>query len=93
VRKVPREGDYRIQEGYGGRYAAEPVTAEVDALARWVVDATGAQLFISRVDLLEDDSGALQVAELEACEPDLYFRAVPEAAGPVADAILRRAVI
>jgi glutathione synthase/RimK-type ligase-like ATP-grasp enzyme len=93
VRKVPRTGEYRIQEGYGGRYAAEPVTPEVDALARWVVDATGAQLFISRVDLLEDDTGALQVAELEACEPDLYFRAVPEAAGPVADAILRRAAL
>jgi len=93
VRKVPRSGEYRIQEGYGGRYAPEPVTAEVDALARWIVDATGAQLFISRVDLLEDDSGALQLAELEACEPDLYFRAVPEAAGAVADAILRRAAI
>jgi glutathione synthase/RimK-type ligase-like ATP-grasp enzyme len=93
VRKVPRSGDYRIQEGYGGRYAPEPVTGEVDALARWIVDATGAQLFISRVDLLEDDTGALQLAELEACEPDLYFRAVPEAAGAVADAILRRAVI
>lgn len=92
VRKVPRSGEYRIQEGYGGRYAREPVTPEVDALARWVVDATGAQLFISRVDLLEDETGALQLAELEACEPDLYFRAVPEAAGAVAEAILRRAV-
>lgn len=91
VRKVPRIGEYRIQEGYGGRYAPEPVTAEVDALARWVVDATGAQLFISRVDLLEDDTGALQLAELEACEPDLYVRAVPESAGPIAEAILRRA--
>jgi glutathione synthase/RimK-type ligase-like ATP-grasp enzyme len=93
VRKLPRRGEYRIQEGYGGRYAAEAVTSEVDALARWVVDATGAELFISRVDLLEDDMGTLQVAELEACEPDLYFRAVPEAAGPVAEAILRRAVL
>ncbi len=92
VRKVPRSGEYRIQEGYGGRYAPEPVIPEVDALARWVVDATGAQLFISRVDLLEDDTGALQLAELEACEPDLYFRAVPEAAAAVAEAILRRAV-
>lgn len=91
VRKLPRVGDYRIQETYGGRYAMETVDGEVDALARWVVDATGAKLFVARVDLLEDATGALQLVELEATEPDLYLGAVPEAAGPIAAAILRRA--
>jgi hypothetical protein len=35
--------------------------------------------------------GALQLAELEATEPDLYLDAAPGAAARVADAILRRA--
>jgi len=91
VRKLPRAGEYRIQEGYGGRYVPQEVDAEVAALARWIVDATGVELFIARVDLLEDASGTLQLAELEATEPDLYLRAVPEAADRIAASILRRA--
>lgn len=91
VRKLPRRGEYRIQSTYGGRYTREPVTPEVDALARWIVDATGTELFIARVDLLEDATGVLQLAELEATEPDLYLGAAPQAADHIADAILRRA--
>jgi glutathione synthase/RimK-type ligase-like ATP-grasp enzyme len=90
VRKIPPGGEFRVQEEFGGRYAVEPVNAEVASLARWIVDATGAQLLVARVDLLEDDTGTLQLAELEATEPDLYLGVVPEAAGPLADAIVAR---
>lgn len=91
VRKLPRAGEYRIQETYGGRYVVEDADAEVEALARWIVDATGTELFLARVDLLEDATGAHQLAELEATEPDLYLGAAPHAADAIADAILRRA--
>jgi glutathione synthase/RimK-type ligase-like ATP-grasp enzyme len=90
VRKVPPGGEFRVQEEFGGRYAVEPPNAEVASLARWIVDATGAELLVARVDLLEDDTGTLQLAELEATEPDLYLGVVPAAAEPLAAAILAR---
>jgi glutathione synthase/RimK-type ligase-like ATP-grasp enzyme len=90
VRKVPPAGEFRIQSHYGGRYVAEPVDAEVAALARWIVEATGADLVAARVDLLAADDGALQLAELEATEPDLYLGVVPEAAERLADAVVAR---
>ena len=91
VRKHPVEGDFRVQEDFGGSCVPEQVDAEVAALARWVVDAVGTELLLARVDLVEDDDGTLQLLELEATEPDLYLTVVPDAAGRIADAILRRA--
>jgi glutathione synthase/RimK-type ligase-like ATP-grasp enzyme len=90
VRKVPQAGDFRIQEEFGGQAHAVPVDRETRQLAAWAVEAAGAQLLYARVDLLEDEVGSPQLAELEATEPDLFFDAVPEAAGRFADAILRR---
>lgn len=90
VRKHPADGDFRVQSTHGGRYTAEPVDPDVAALARWVVDATDADLLVARVDLIEDESGTQQLMELELIEPDLLFSIVPEAAAPVADAIMRR---
>lgn len=90
VRKRPADGEFRIQMQFGGRYGEEPVGDEVAALARWIVEATGHDLLYARVDLLEDDTGTLQLAELEAAEPDLYFGVAATAASRMADAILRR---
>ncbi len=91
VRKTPVSGEFRIQEQFGGRYVQEPLVAEVRDLADWVVQVTGAELLYARVDLLEADDGALQVAELEVTEPDLYLGVVPAAAERFADAIVARA--
>lgn len=90
VRKVPVGGEFRVQEEFGGRNQAVSVDPEVAALARWTVESTGVELLVARVDLLEDAAGTLQLAELEATEPDLYLDVAPQAAGRLADAILRR---
>jgi glutathione synthase/RimK-type ligase-like ATP-grasp enzyme len=90
VRKLPRTGDYRIQEEFGGRNVPEAPDRDTRELAAWLVEATGAELLLARVDLLEDEVGSLQLAELEATEPDLYLGAAPAAADLVADAVLRR---
>lgn len=90
VRKYPADGDFRVQSTHGGRYVVEPVDPEVGALARWIVEATDADLLVARVDLIEDDAGTHQLMELELIEPDLLFSIVPEAAASVADAIVRR---
>jgi glutathione synthase/RimK-type ligase-like ATP-grasp enzyme len=91
VRKLPAAGEFRIQEEFGGRYVEEALDRDTAQLAVWIVEAAGTELLLARVDLLEDEVGALQLAELEATEPDLYLDAAPAAAARVADAILRRA--
>ncbi|MTV27120.1 hypothetical protein FTX61_17125 [Nitriliruptoraceae bacterium ZYF776] len=93
VRKRPAAGEYRVQETFGGRYGPldpDGEGAEPAALARWVVEATGQELLYARVDLLRDDVGTWQLAELEVTEPDLYLGTVPQAADRLADAILAR---
>jgi glutathione synthase/RimK-type ligase-like ATP-grasp enzyme len=90
VRKRPAAGDFRVQEEYGGRAVVEDPDAEVVALARWVVEATGAEVLVARVDLLQDGAGSWQLAELELTEPDLFLTAAPAAAERLADAIVAR---
>jgi len=90
VRKLPTAGDFRIQQEFGGRYDREELGPDTDALARWIVDATGSELLVARVDLVEDADGAPQLIELEATEPDLYLGVAPDAAEQVAEAVLRR---
>jgi glutathione synthase/RimK-type ligase-like ATP-grasp enzyme len=90
VRKRPREGEYRIHRARGGSYERVDPGADAAALARWMVEATGQPLLFARIDLIEDEVGALQVVELEATEPDLCLDVAPEAAERLADALLAR---
>lgn len=90
VRKRPRDGDFRVQSEHGGRYEQVTDAHEAEQLAAWVVEVTGQPLLIARVDLVENDAGQLQLIELEATEPDLYLTVVPQAARPLATAILSK---
>lgn len=94
VAKLPQAGEFRIQEGFGGRYVRLDLArdgAEAGALGRWVVEASGHEFLYARVDLLRADDGTWQLAELEVTEPDLYLTYAPDAAEVLADATLRRA--
>jgi glutathione synthase/RimK-type ligase-like ATP-grasp enzyme len=90
VRKVPQAGDFRSQEEFGGRAHVVPLDRETRQLAGWAVEAAGTQLLYARVDLLEDEVGSHQLAELEVTEPDLFLDADPGAADRFAAAILQR---
>jgi glutathione synthase/RimK-type ligase-like ATP-grasp enzyme len=90
VRKQPAVGEFRIQVEYGGSYRPEQPPAETIDLAAWILDATGHDYLYARVDLVADEDGTPQLAELEVTEPSLYLTQVPEAAGRLADAIVRR---
>jgi glutathione synthase/RimK-type ligase-like ATP-grasp enzyme len=90
VRKRPRPGEYRVQQERGATHERVEVDADTAALARWVVEATGHQLLLARVDLIEDEVGALQLVELEATEPDLYLHLASDGVERIADALLRR---
>lgn len=89
IRKVPRAGDFRVQEEHGGAITPfEPDAAHLEAAER-VMSAIGDAPLQARVDLVRRDDGALALMELEAIEPSLYFRMHPRAADNFADALSR----
>lgn len=87
IRKIPAEGDIRVQPEHGGRVEPAPPTDEQVALGRRVIEASGRDLLYARVDLVADDL----LIELEAIEPRFFFAyGPPEAAGKLARALRRR---
>ena len=94
VRKVPTPGDYRVQDDFGATDALWEPDDEARRLARHVEEQArrivAADLLYARVDFLRADGGGLVVNELEAVEPQLFFRHNPGAGGRLADALLAR---
>lgn len=86
VRKVPRPGDFRVQDDHGGTvHHHEPSDAERAAAERAVAACPEIPLY-ARVDLVED-GGVLRIMELELIEPELFFRYCPMAAQRLAAAV------
>lgn len=98
VQKVPVNGDYRVQDDFGAKDFPVAMDSEQLALAERIVAAAtdclpclnGQPLLYARVDFLWDNEGDLCVTELELVEPSLFFRHDPEAAGRLADALIKR---
>lgn len=78
ILKVPKPGDFRVQEEHGGDIRA--VTAEPAMLAAGdaAIAAIGEQPLYARVDLVRH-GGDFRVMELELVEPSLYLRMDPGA--------------
>ncbi|MEZ4647394.1 MAG: hypothetical protein R3E97_01180 [Candidatus Eisenbacteria bacterium] len=89
VLKMPKSGDFRVQEEYGGLITpADPPRDLVEACGA-IAGLFDPPLLYARVDIVR--TGELFVLmELELIEPALYFRIVPGAAETFADAIARR---
>jgi len=86
VRKVPAAGDYRSQHFLGGTEVPhEPDSAELQVALSAMAAAPG-RLTYARVDLV-DFEGVPSLMELEAIEPDLFFRGVPERLDRFADVV------
>ncbi len=73
VRKVPADGDYRVQAHHGGSELPHTVTEAELATARAALALAPAGVVYARVDLVEHD-GVPTVMELELIEPDLFLR-------------------
>ena len=89
ARKVPVQGDYRVQPQYGG--SLEPATLRDEE--RDVIGATLAALPVAalyaRIDLVADDAGRPRVIEVELIEPGLFLRCGTGAAERLAHAVVR----
>jgi len=86
ILKVPKPGDFRVQEEHGSEIRA--VTAEPALLAAGdkAMKAIGETLLYARADLVRHGD-EFRVMELELVEPALYLRMDPGAPDRFADAI------
>jgi glutathione synthase/RimK-type ligase-like ATP-grasp enzyme len=73
VRKMPKPGDFRVQEEHGGIIRIWPADAALLAAGKRVLDAIDAELLYARVDFVHLSTEELAVIEIELIEPSLYF--------------------
>jgi len=76
IRKIPAEGDIRVQPEHGGRVEPAQPSADELAAAERVLAAAGRDLLYARVDFVGDT----MLIELEAIEPRFFFSYAPEGA-------------
>ena len=88
VRKLPKQGDFRVQDDHGGTVQSHaPSRAEIDFAERAAAAAPYPPLY-ARVDAVESAAG-LRLMELEIIEPELFFRFRPQTADELAEACER----
>ncbi|MES3035775.1 MAG: hypothetical protein V4813_17355 [Gemmatimonadota bacterium] len=87
IQKVPKPGDFRVQEEHGGEIVAVQASAELRRVAEQVLAAIAPVPFQARIDLIRLDDGRLALMEAELIEPSLYLRMDPEAPARFADAV------
>jgi hypothetical protein len=78
VNKRPVDGEFRVQEEFGGMYALlSPPPAGAVALAEQVLSAIDAPLLYARIDMVPDADGCWLLMEAELIEPDFYLGVDP----------------
>lgn len=87
VRKVPKAGDFRVQDDHGGHVLAHLASREEIAFAERAVAACPERPLYARVDVVRDDAGGLRLMELELIEPELFLRFHTPAARQLAQAL------
>ena len=94
ISKHPADGDFRVQEQFGGQ--ERPLDAPNDArgLAEAALAATQklmdcSPLTYARIDMLRDEDGDVRLMELELIEPSLFLRFASDGGAAFADAVCR----
>lgn len=94
IQKIPKPGDFRVQEEYDSQILSIAAPAELRAAGDRAVAAIGEPLLYARVDLVRANEGdGFWLIELELVEPSLYLRTDADAARRFAAAIDRRVAI
>jgi len=88
--KRAKQGDYRIQEAYGGVSQRIDPTREDERQARTVLEALDAPQLYARVDMVRGSDGRLLLMELEVIEPYLFPVDGPGIGAMVGKALRRR---
>ena len=74
IRKVPKPGDFRVQEEHGSTVTPFVPTQDMLAVSEHALSVAGADLLYARCDLVRDGQGSYRIMELELVEPSLYLR-------------------
>lgn len=90
IRKVPRSGDFRVQEEHGGRIESCQPDADLLALASACLQCLPECLLYARVDIVRLPDGLPAIMELELIEPSLYLAFDADSPARFAAAIGRR---
>ncbi len=86
IQKVPRQGDFRVQEEHGSKITTiEPESALVQA-ANHVISLIDPLPVYCRSDFVRGEDGRFLLMELELIEPSMYLRMHKEAPGRFARA-------
>ena len=86
ILKVPKRGDYRVQEEHGSEIRAVIAEPALLAAGGRAMQAIGTRLLYARADLVRHGD-EFRVMELELVEPALYLRMDPGAPDRFANAI------
>ena len=84
VLKKAKEGDFRVQDDFGGSIAIYNPSEEMVKLAENCTRILTPIPYYARVDIIWDNLMELAVSELELIEPELWFRLNPNAAQKLA---------
>ncbi len=89
VLKKAKQGDYRVQDDFGGSVHDYSPTDEEIKFAEKAVAACNPVPVYARVDVIWNNENELCVSELELIEPELWFRTCPEAADLFAEEVMK----
>lgn len=92
ILKRPAQGDFRVQEQFGGTEIAIDAPAPALALARAAIDAAPARPLYARVDMVRDEAGDFRLMELELIEPSLFLQFAGDGGTMFAEAVKQAAV-
>jgi len=93
--KRPADGDFRVQDQFGGYEEAIDAPAAAKLLAHSALiataDITGSgTLAYARVDVLRGGDGQFRIMELELIEPSLFLRFAPDSGTAFAQELLSK---
>ncbi len=87
IHKRPADGDFRVQERFGGVLTAGEPPAEASALARRVMERIPRPCLYARVDIVPA-AGGWRLLEVELIEPSFFLGSAEGATQRFADAVL-----
>ncbi len=73
ILKKPSDGDFRVQEQFGGREVTIAAPSNAQSLAETALGALREMPLYARVDMVRGDDGDFRLMELELIEPSLFL--------------------
>ncbi len=89
TQKQAKEGEFRIQDGYGGYALPYFADDKEKEFSERVAKACLSYAHFARIDVVYDDAETMRVMEVEVFDPELFFRFDRAAAEKLADVIMK----